>query len=179
MIITSNLFAAYLQCPTKCFLRSRNETGIENAYAEWIRVQNESYRSEELKRITARVPSDECIISPPSIENLKAPKWQLAVNLVAAHAQKFESCIHAVEQIPSQGRGKSAQFIPIRFVFTNKLTRDDKLLLGFDAFVLSEVMGCEIGLGKIVHGDNHAALKVKTAALLKQVQKLTSQISTL
>jgi hypothetical protein len=46
----------------------------------------------------------------------------------------LQSCLHAVERILSEGRGKAAQFIPIRFIFTNKLTKDDKLLLAFDAF---------------------------------------------
>ena len=52
--------------------------------------------------------------------------------------------LHAVERVPSEGRGRPAQFIPIRFVFFNKLTKDDRLLLAFDAFVLSEAMGREV-----------------------------------
>ena len=49
-----------------------------------------------------------------------------------------ESRLHAVERVPSEGRGRAAQFIPIRFIFFNKLTKDDKLLLAFDAFVLRQ-----------------------------------------
>ena len=73
-----------------------------------------------------------------------------------------ETRIHAVERIPSEGRGKAAQFIPIRFIFCNKLTKDDRLLVAFDALVLSEVLGQEVSVGKIIHGDDYAALKVKT-----------------
>jgi hypothetical protein len=65
----------------------------------------------------------------------------------------LESCLHAVERIPSEGRGKAAQFIPIRFIFFNKLTQDDKLLLAFDAFVVAQALGREIPVGKIIHGD--------------------------
>ncbi len=43
--------------------------------------------------------------------------------------QLLESRVHAVERIPSESRGKAAQFIPIRFIFRNKLTKDDKVLL--------------------------------------------------
>jgi CRISPR/Cas system-associated exonuclease Cas4 (RecB family) len=64
-----------------------------------------------------------------------------------------ETHLQAVERVPSEARGKSAQFIPIRFVFRNKLTKDDRLLLAFDAFVLSTALGREIALGKIIHGD--------------------------
>ena len=75
----------------------------------------------------------------------------------------MESRLHAVERVPSEGRGKPAQFIPIRFIFLNKLTKDDRLLLAFDALVLSEVLGREVSVGKIIHGDDHATLKVKIA----------------
>jgi hypothetical protein len=57
------------------------------------------------------------------------------------------------------------EFVPIRFVFRNKLNRDDKLLLAFDTRVLSEELRREVGLGKIVHGENYSTLKVKTSAL--------------
>lgn len=63
--------------------------------------------------------------------------------------------LHAVERVPSAGRRKPAQFIPIRFIFTNKLTKDDRLLLAFDAFVLSEALGREIAVGQIIHGEHH------------------------
>ena len=78
-----------------------------------------------------------------------------------------------------EGSGKAAQFIPIRFIFTNKLTRDDKLLLAFDALVLSEALGREVSLGKIIHGDDHATLKVKTSALVGEVRKRIEKIAAL
>ena len=46
MPITSDLFEAYLKCPTKCFLRSLGETGTNNSYANWVRTQYLSYSSE-------------------------------------------------------------------------------------------------------------------------------------
>ena len=90
-------------------------------------------------------------------------------------SQNLETRLHAVERVPPEGRGKSAQFIPIRFVFTNKLGKDEKLLLAFDAFVLSEMLGREVSLGKIIHGDDHATLKVKTSALAGEVRKRTRE----
>ena len=93
--------------------------------------------------------------------------------------QLLESRLHAVERVPSEGRGKPAQFIPIRFIFRNKLTKDDRLLLAFDALVLSQVLGREVSLGKIIHGDDHATLKVKTSTLAGEVRKRLEKIATL
>jgi predicted RecB family nuclease len=94
-------------------------------------------------------------------------------------AQNLESTVHVVERLTSEGQDKLELFIPVRFIFTNKLHRDAKLLLAFDAFVLSELLGREVGLGKIVHGDDRATLKVNTSALVSEVRRVTEKIGAL
>ena len=49
MVISSQLFESYLQCPTKCWLRWRAEQPTGNAYAEWLAAQNETYSQVGLK----------------------------------------------------------------------------------------------------------------------------------
>ena len=83
----------------------------------------------------------------------------------------LQTCLHLVERVPAQGRGKAAQFIPIRFTFFNKLTKEDKLLLAYDALALGQALGRDITVAKIIHGDHHATLKVKTSALVGEVRK--------
>ena len=114
--------------------------------------------------------------SPPSAERDLKPNDQ---SLLTSAATIIESRLHAVERVPSGGRGKCAQFIPIRFIYRNKLTKDDKLRLAFDTFVLSEMLGREVHHGKIIHGDNHSALKVKTSALAGEVRKRLGKITLL
>ena len=67
MKMTSDLFEAYLKCPTKCYLRSFGETETENVYADWVRTQNESYRSQGIKRLTEGAASDEIVVGPPGM----------------------------------------------------------------------------------------------------------------
>jgi len=176
MRITPDLFGAYLKCPTKSFLRAHGEAPSGNAYAEWFRSQNESYRSAGVSRLKERVPREEWAGPTPVPPDLKAAKWRLAVDF-QAQAHNLESRLHAVERVPSEGRGKPAQFIPFRFIFSNKLTQDDKLVLAFDAVVFSETLGREVDSGRIIHGDDGAALKVKTSALAIKVRKLNAKIS--
>jgi hypothetical protein len=94
-------------------------------------------------------------------------------------ARDLESRLQAVERIPSEGQGRPAQFIPHRFEFADKLAKGHKVLLAFDALLLSEALGLEINLGKIVHGDSHATLKVKTPAFASEVQKRIKEITAL
>ena len=203
MTITPSLFEAFLKCPTKCWLRFTGEPPAGNTYAEWVQTQNESYRADAATGLAGNTPAAECAVAPIA-ESLKTAQWRCAVDvlarielrssrgheaqtssteinpsLVTSAATIVESRLHAVERIPSESRGKAARFIPIRFIFTNKLGKDDKLLLAFDAFVLSEVLGREGRLGKIIHGDDHATLKVKTSALANEVRKLIDKIAAL
>jgi predicted RecB family nuclease len=178
MVITSSLFEAYIKCPTKCFLQSLGETGRNNDYAEWVRTHQESYRVQGRKRLENEYSQDECIVGPVSHEELTMVNWRIAVDLVA-QTPDIKSQIHAVERVSSERRGIPARFIPIRFVFANKITRDDKLLLAFDALSLSEMLGRTISQGRIIHGENRSTATVKTSALVGNVRKLMLKIATM
>jgi predicted RecB family nuclease len=171
MTVTSSLFDAYLKCPTKCFLKSCGETDGRNAYANCIQTKSENYRSQGRKRIVDTLPFGKYVTSSVDVRLLRTGKWRFAVDF-SAQVQDLASTIDAVERIPSGGRGSPALFIPVRFVVTNKFTRDDKLLLAFDALVLSALLGRDVAFGKIIYGDQHATLKVKTLALAGEVRKL-------
>jgi hypothetical protein len=189
--------------------RAAGEPTSGNAYADWARSQDESYRADAARPLIAEVPANECDVASAA-QNLKTAEWRLAVGVklcmpfvgqVSGHAgsggipppdnslivpcfpaqleaplsagkmpvlPSLVACLHAVERVPSAGRGKPTQFIPIRFIFTNKLTKDDRLLLGFDALVLSEALGRDIAVGQIIHGEDHTKLKAKNSALAKR-----------
>src|SRR5229473_169147 len=131
MKLTSPLFDAFLKCPTKCYLRSLGEAGTGNAYATWVQTQTESYRSAEVEQLRRVTPPGDFIVSPP-VDDFKTAKWRLAVETIA-HAEGMESQLQALERVTADGRGKAAQFVPIRFMPNNNLGKDDKLLLAFDA----------------------------------------------
>ena len=212
MKISSDLFEAFVKCPTKCWLRFTGEPTADNAYAEWVQTQNESYRADAAKRLMADEPANACAVAPV-VENLKTARWRAAVDVLGQTPEPeprsnrgspaqtstpeisqnltsttndqarpnwiSESRLHTVERLPSEGRGEPAQFVPIHFIFRNKLTKDDKLALAFDALALSEMIARAVSLGKIIHGDDHSTLKVKTSALEGEVRKRIEKISAL
>jgi predicted RecB family nuclease len=176
-MITASVVEALLKCPTKCYLRSLGEVGTENVYANWVRAQNESYRNDGIKRLMKSAAPDECIIGSASALDLKAANWSVATDFVV-RTQNLESSLHAVERIAPECRGKPAKFIPIRFILNNKLSLDDKLLLAFDALVLSQMLGHTVGRGKIIHGRGKVTW-VNTSALANKARKVTGKIASL
>lgn len=178
MAITSQIFEAYLKCPSKCWFRSLGEEGTGNVYADWVRTRSEAYRTAGIEQLMNGVTSAERAVAQTGSLNVKTAKCRFAANF-PAQKENLESSIHVVERTPSESRGKPAQFSPVRFIFTNKLSKDDKLLLAYDAFVLSEMLRRGVSHGKIIHGDNHTMVKVRTSALEGTVQKLTAKIAAL
>jgi predicted RecB family nuclease len=168
-MISSHLFEAYLECPTKCWLRAQREPSTGNVYAEWAVLKNESYRKEWLERRLAIVAEPDRILSATLETVRKEATWRFAVDM-RVQADDLECRIPAVERIRSEGRGRRLQFIPYRFEFSNKLSKQHKLMIAFDAVVLSEATGRDIRLGKIIHGDRFATLNVKTSSLIIEVR---------
>jgi len=176
--ITSQLFDAFLKCPTKCSLQSRGEAGQRNSFAEWARTHEQAYLDKYIEDVTRNATSDEYVLGPAIIGDLKTAKWSLGVRLMV-QTQNLETIVEVMERVPSSNRGHSIQIIPVRFNFANRLTRNNRLLLVFDSLVLSEMLRHKISLGKIIHGDNYASLKVKTDTLDSEVCKIISKITVL
>jgi len=171
MAITVDLLEAFLKCPTKCFLRAREEAETGNAYADWVRTKSDVFRGEGIKRLLAGAKLDDCATGTEGIESRRLAQIQSAADFFAESENLRSSC-HAVERIPSSGRGRAAQLIPIRFAFSNKITRHDKLLLAFDALVISKVLAREVALGRVVYGDDHATLNVKVSLDAKRNRRI-------
>jgi predicted RecB family nuclease len=178
MTVTSSLLDAYLKCHTKCFLRSRGEIGVGNEYADWFCAKNTSYQIEGIRRLKDGAAHDECVTGALDAKELKSARWRLATESKVC-AGNLECTPHAVERAPSDAPGRPAQFVPTRFIFPNKLAWHDKLVLAFDALVLSETLGLPVDLGKIVHGEDRITLRVKTPALYSDLRRITAKIETL
>jgi predicted RecB family nuclease len=178
MIISSSLFEAYLECPTKCWLRARDEPGTQNTYAEWSRLRNETYYETGLKRLLATFPESDRAIAPRIFDYAKEATWRLAVD-VRLQMDGLESRLQAIERTASVGRTRSIQFIPYRFKFSNKLAKYDRLSLAFDALVLSRTVGRGVRIGRIMHGERHTMLKVNLAPLDDQLRKQIKDITVL
>lgn len=173
-MITSELLEAHLACPTKCYLQSIGEVGSGNTYAAWDQTRNNSYRREGIGRLTAS-SSQELASVRVEPGPLKKARWRLALDHVF-RAEDLEASIHAVQRTPNDGKPQSSEFTPIRFIHTNKLSRANRITAGFDALVLSKLLGQPVGLAKIVHGDNWAEIKVRAGTVLRELTKAIVKI---
>jgi len=177
-IITTGLFEDYINCPMKCFLRASQEKEAEDSYTIWLKKQDNSYQQSEVIRLASKFKEKDITINPSVSKKLKNVDWFLAIDLTT-QIQNLKTQIQVIERQPPELSGSVAQFIPIRFTFSEKLNRTDKLLIAFDAFILSKTIDIPIELGEIIHGKSQSITKVKTAELKNDVRKIINKISAL
>lgn len=178
IIINAALFEDYINCPTKCFLRFSDVKGSDDSYAIWLKKQNISYINDEKSRLASKFDPKDIVINPPISRKVKNVPWLLALDWPVS-AQGLETNIQAVERQVYKTSGGPAQFIPIRFIFTDKLNRVDKLLIAFDTLILSKTVGVPINVGKIIYGKSQSSLSVKTSELKNDVKKIITKASAL
>jgi hypothetical protein len=89
MHIFPELFQAHGKCRTKCGLRAAGEVPTENAYEEWVKLQEETYRANGTPLLVGGKP-DDAVASSPGSDNLRTAKRKLASN-VFGQAQ-VDSC---------------------------------------------------------------------------------------
>jgi predicted RecB family nuclease len=73
---------------------------------------------------------------------------------------------------------KQNPFTPIRFIPNNKITKQDKLLLAYDALILATVSGRVPHVGKIMRGNKHRIVKIELAGLLEITKTVVDKITT-
>ena len=178
MTITNELFEAFLRCPTKCFLRAEGAFPSGNVYAEWVRREADLYRVGAARNLMARLSP----LTPGPLKGLlnrsdfDSAIWRCAVDSTV-QSQNLQSQIHVIERIPLKAPELSSQFVPIRFVRTNRPNNVDNLMLGFDALVLSQTTGHRVDFGRIIHGDEQTSLRIKTSIVSERARETTEKIN--
>ena len=175
MLITDEAFQAFLLCETKSYLKLTGDIGSQREFAEWERSRFEIFKQKCFDKLRSNFreyehPSD--IISPQAIKNTKC---NLIVDCVLK-TQEFKSHIDALERFTTPDN-VSILLIPIRFIPNEKITENDKLLLAFDAFVLSNVCGKIPLFGKIMHGIEKKIEKIELARLIEVARTIINKIT--
>jgi len=111
MTITADVFAAYLKCPTKCFLRAHGEAGSGNEYADWFHAESEMYRAEGLWRVMAGIPPDDCVTGESAMESIRTAKWRFAVDRPGARPESGIQDSRGRKD-PARGAGKGRSVYP-------------------------------------------------------------------
>src|SRR5262249_4100748 len=175
MSITQEVFEAFLKCPTKSYLRSKNVVGAYSEFGEWQQRVQERFKQTACRQLHSTVPEDELHVGTPPLRALEDRRYHVIIDY-AVDLPSIQSRLHALKLAPSHN-GVGCPYIPIRFVPRETLTATDKLLLGFDALALSQASGKMPRFGRIIHGRQYASVTVLLAGFLDKVRLIHGSIA--
>ena len=171
------MFQAFLQCETKLYLTCAGTTKINTELAAWRQRLSNLYRKKCLSVLIQNYRQRQKRVGYSSLECFSDPETYLVFNCQIQGAD-IKSNIHAVERLtPSDGHFNS--LIPIRFVPDERIKRDHRFMLSFDALALSTTIGKLPLLGKIIYGSRHRTVKVKLNGLIEITRTAIEKISSL
>ncbi len=174
--ITQETFEAFLKCPTKSCLYSNGAHGIESEFGKWQRRTQETYNAAASEHLRSSLQANEWCTGAPPAEQFNQRRYHLIFDYVAGDAE-IQARLHGLELDRSQARVGRDSYIPIRFVAKEKLAPSDRLMLAFDAFALSRVMGRVPGVGKIIHGCGYSTVKVPLTKLVGRVRSILGEMA--
>jgi len=175
MLITDEIFNAFLYCENKSHLKSLGNIGPPNEYVEWMRSRSRDFAQKCIEKLRSNYMEDECVFDVSSFQTINS-KHRLVVNC-ALQTQDLLSRIHTLEYSNTPFDKKNNAFVPIRFIPNEKITQHDKFLLAFDALVLSTSSGKMLLFGKIIHGSEQKILKVKLGGVMGMVKSVITKIA--
>src|SRR5712691_7786365 len=176
MLITDDIFHAFLQCETKSHLKLSGAAGDQQAFPDWERNLAEDYKRQCHRQLCAAFREVECLVGGAFPQDLDNSGCRLVMDCTV-RAQEMQSHLHAVERVVSPGTTHQSLYMPIRCVPREKITTQDKLLLAFDALVLWTVSGEAPRFGKIIYGSKQATTKVDVAEWMDMAKAVVSKIA--
>ena len=177
MRITEDIFWAHLQCKTKSYLKASGAMEEQRAFTEWEGKLVEDFQRPFCLQLRSNYPEDAYMVGGSLPQALHNKKCFLVFDCVV-QTHELQSSIPLLERLPSSATATHHPYIPVRFIPREKLTPHDKLLLAFDALVLSAATSHAPPFGKIIHGSAYAVAKVTLDALIESAQAVVGTIAT-
>jgi predicted RecB family nuclease len=176
MLITDDIFQAFLQYETKSHLKLTGVAGDHRAFLEWERHLIEDYKRQCHRQWRADFGEAECLVGEAFPHDLDNSLCRFVLDC-RVRTQEMQSNLHALERVAAPGQTNHSPYMPIRCVPREKITTQDKLLLAFDALVLGTVSGEAPRFGKIIHGRQQVTVKIELAGWLDMAQRVVSKIA--
>jgi len=175
MTITQEIFEAYLHCPTKCHLVGH---GVEAECAPLFSSTegDDAFRREGVSRMSTGVATEEILIGLPTLVALKQKHYRMIVDC-GLLTPRFSARLHGLHLLNRDRRAAKKEYRPFRFVFTERVSVVDRMLLAFDALVFSQISGTLPVAGEIIHGREYSSTEIPLASLYRRVNAILERIS--
>jgi hypothetical protein len=179
VLISDELFEAYLKCKTKAQLTLGQawEGDPSHSVSQWQRHLAENYQAACRDRLRSAAGGD-FFDGTPSSEDLRSAKYRVIIQ-PRLTAQDVGTNMHALQRGTALTEKRHSPYAPVRFISFENVSKNHKLMLAFDAFVLGTISGQMPIKGLIIHGSQHECTSIKLDALIHEVESSIKKLRSL
>jgi predicted RecB family nuclease len=177
MLITDDLFRSFLKCKTKAHFQSSASAEhpcAPHEISDWQHRLAEDYKRECTDLLISTSLSEYFAGTPPRQDLMKG-QHPFIVDPILTF-EDVTSYIHALERTSQPDRNNRNHYVPIRFTPYEKITRNHKLLLAYDAFVLGKTFGRMPASGKLIHGRQKRAMTIIVNEFIHDVESIIGKM---
>lgn len=174
--VSGDLFSDFLKCKYKAYLKLNDKSGqIADFERQHIRLLEE-YRNGAEEHLLQLHRKPDVSRRPSSLAYAIKHGYDVITNAYATIANM--SCHYdALLRVADSSPLPNPEYIPFLFLYTEKISKLDKLLLTFCGLVLEQIQGRPVRFGKIVHGSQFVTNKVQLAKLYTTANQTVRDIT--
>jgi predicted RecB family nuclease len=167
-LISTELFAAFLNCKYKAYLKVTGVTGSVSEYEIMETSLEEEYRRRASRHLLQSVPR-ECVVESPKSIHRAVQQEFLAITNARVAADGFSVRIDAL-LLSSAKTASRHNYLPIMFTASERVSKQHKLLLAFQAVALATILGHPPRYGRVVYGGAFHDVRVNIDRLRSTVE---------
>ncbi len=179
MKITNEILESYLNCKTKGHLKLVSETGTKSDYEAMTVAVSQSSREEALAKLVTRFGEDDaCRGVSVTVETLKQGMPLLAD---AALDDEFLSLrFDALKRTEGASKLGDHHYLPVLHNHSDKIGRQQKILLAVFGLVLARVQGLRPATGLVARGpEGRLGKALLDAKLYRQAEQVLDEVKRL
>ena len=177
MVVSDQVFEAYLKCKTKAyqlFLANPGRPRPDDSISQQQQKIRDDFCQKYVTSLVSENPNA-CLFGAKTTDKLKIRGYQWIVSPAISFGNLVSNPpLLEIRSFPL--KKASSGCIPIRIFPSEQIHDDQKQLLAFDALVLGKATGHFPTVGKIVHGRQHEVVRIKLTDLIPKVEALVGDL---
>jgi predicted RecB family nuclease len=174
--ITTEVFKDRLQCKYKAFLRFSRQIGVKSDYENMLSEQALEFKIKAIPRYFHTVDR----LSMASIlldRHEKSPsEWRKIFIDAEIDNGDISSQCDVLEKVPGKSNLGNFHYIPTLLIEKANLSREDKILLGFNGLVIGDFQDRIPAYGRIIHGHNFSCSKIKMDKYIGYAKEIIAEL---
>ena len=151
--LSADIFRDFLHCQLKAYLRVSGTSGKRSNYQTLEDALDRDYHSRAKEHLLASHASNTSVEMPPSLTQAMQQGHGLILDATVASDRftiRFDALVRAAAHAPAS----APIYYPVLFLHRERPTKDDRLLLAFQALAVKDLTRHIPEIGVILHGDD-------------------------